>query len=74
MTEGMLKPGETWPPKPTDPLYRLYQRGHIRMPTVDMSNEIVVERLRRLMIRHTKAMRMYVPSTPWPLAASRDGL
>ena len=56
----------TWPPQQGDPEYNYYmavtQQGlfpeRAPHPVVDMQNEEVVERLRKLMIRHTKAMRI----------------
>ena len=49
-----------WPPRPGDPQYAVWSKypQYCLMPTVDMPNEMLVERLRKVMIRHTKRQRI----------------
>jgi hypothetical protein len=60
--DGILKPGKQWPPAPGDEYYSLWRDGHPHYLSAphhylrDMSNEMLVERLRKLMIRHTKVV------------------
>lgn len=55
----------TWPPQKDDDSfdaqnYRSYKMGGMEYPCpkVSLTNEEVVERLRKLIIRHTKSMRI----------------
>ena len=57
---GVPDPNASWPPKPGDRSYSSYVAypNSFPRPRVDMPNATVVERLRKVMIRHTKSMRI----------------
>jgi hypothetical protein len=55
---GVLHPSHQWPPFPGSVYYDDWRKGTRDRPPshfmLDMPNEMLVERLRKLMIRHTK--------------------
>ena len=66
ITNGKPDLARTWPPQKDDDspaaqtyrLYKIHRGEEYPCPTVSLTNEEVVERLRKLIIRHTKSMRI----------------